>query len=234
MPKKPLHEVREDLLRAGVAPRHVRRYLVELRDHLADLTAKEERSGHSRTDAESAALAKLGTAQELSRAMIHQRRLQSWSARAPWAAFGLVPVALLAAAYAVALLILWSGWQWFLPNANTPFGYHPTGPAMYYFQLGRMLYYTAPLFIGWSISAIAARQRVSPWWPAFGLALMAWLGATARVSVHRPSGAIGHVGMSLVAQDLPSSLLSALVSFSSLAAPYVAFRVRALFAGSVS
>ncbi len=33
-----LHELRERLLRAGVAPRHVRRYLIELREHWADLT----------------------------------------------------------------------------------------------------------------------------------------------------------------------------------------------------
>ena len=38
-----LRELRERLLRAGVAPRHVRRYLTELREHWADLTAEEGR-----------------------------------------------------------------------------------------------------------------------------------------------------------------------------------------------
>ena len=42
---KPFGELRERLLRAGVAPRHVRRYLNELDDHLADLRAEEERAG---------------------------------------------------------------------------------------------------------------------------------------------------------------------------------------------
>jgi hypothetical protein len=55
---KPFNELRERLLRAGVAPRHVRRYLKELADHLADLTAEEERAGRSGADAESAALAR--------------------------------------------------------------------------------------------------------------------------------------------------------------------------------
>src|ERR1700730_5057535 len=55
---KPFHELRERLLRAGVAPRHVRRYLAELADHLADLRAEEERAGA--LDAERAALARLG------------------------------------------------------------------------------------------------------------------------------------------------------------------------------
>ena len=41
-------ELVERLLRAGVAPRHVRRYLRELGDHLADLRAEEEHAGKSR------------------------------------------------------------------------------------------------------------------------------------------------------------------------------------------
>ena len=119
---KPFHELRERLLRAGVAPRHVRRYLTELGDHLADLRAEEERAGRSRADAESAALIRLGGVDDLSKAMIEQRQFQSWCVRAPWAMFGLAPLFLLAGSYFVALLILWSGWKIFLPGADTPFG----------------------------------------------------------------------------------------------------------------
>src|SRR5438552_2322388 len=88
---KPLNELRERLLRAGVAPRHVRRYLAELADHLADLRAEEERAGRSRADAESAALARLGGVDNLAKAMIEQRQFQSWCVRAPWAMFCLAP-----------------------------------------------------------------------------------------------------------------------------------------------
>jgi hypothetical protein len=58
---KPFHQLRERLLRAGVAPRHVRRYLTELDEHLADLMAEEEAAGRSRADAETAAILRLGT-----------------------------------------------------------------------------------------------------------------------------------------------------------------------------
>src|SRR5487761_956450 len=119
---KPLNELRERLLRAGVAPRHVRRYLAELADHLADLRAEEERAGRSRADAESAALIRLGGMDDLAKAMIEQRQVQSWCVRAPWAMFGLAPLFFLAGAWFVALLILWSGWNIFLPAADTPFG----------------------------------------------------------------------------------------------------------------
>lgn len=70
---KPFNELRERLLRAGVAPRHVRRYLRELSDHLADLTAEEVSAGRSGTNADSAALARLGGTDELAKAMIGSR-----------------------------------------------------------------------------------------------------------------------------------------------------------------
>src|ERR1700740_1459704 len=38
---KPFSDLRERLLKSGVAPRHVRRYLGELSEHLADLQAEE-------------------------------------------------------------------------------------------------------------------------------------------------------------------------------------------------
>ena len=117
-----LDELGERLLRAGVAPRHVRRYLRELGDHLADLRAEEEHAGKSRADAVSAALARLGEMEDLARAMMEQSHLQSWSARAPWAMCGLAPLFVLAAAWFVALFILWSGWQIFKPEATSPFG----------------------------------------------------------------------------------------------------------------
>src|SRR5438552_14580444 len=119
---KPFHELRERSLRAGVAPRHVRRYLTELADHLADLRAEEERAGRSRADAESAALARLGGVDNLAKAMIEQRQFQSWCVRAPWAMFCLAPLCLLAGAYFVACVYLWFGWSIFLLGSYTLLG----------------------------------------------------------------------------------------------------------------
>src|SRR5215470_20178193 len=123
---KPFDELRERLLRAGVAPRHVRRYLAELADHLADLTNEELHAGRGRADADSAALVRLGTMEELAQAMISRRDCQSWCARAPWAMFSLAPLFSLAAAYFGAAFYLWCGWNLFLPEADTPFWGSPT------------------------------------------------------------------------------------------------------------
>lgn len=226
---KPFHELRERLLQAGVAPRHVRRYLAELSDHLADLRAEEEHSGRSRTDAESAALNRLGGADDLAKAMIEQRQFQSWCVRAPWAMFGLAPLLLLAAAWFIALLILWSGWNIFLPGAETPFGVPVHGLANLYFQLGRSIYLCAPILVGWGIVLIAARQRLKALWPAVGLVLIALIGGTGQVHVSHPGG-FYHVGMGFTlaptVQGHPYGLLHALVLFSITALPYLLWRLQ--------
>jgi hypothetical protein len=228
---KPFDELRERLLRAGIAPRYVRRYLSELADHLADMRAEEERSGRSRAEAERAALIRLGGIDELARAMIDQPQFQSWSARAPWATFGLAPLLLLAGAYVVALFILWSGWKMFLPGADTPF-VRIHGFAILYFGFGKLVYFGAPILIGWGVGLIAARQRFKAVWPAVGLVLIALMGATVQVHAGRTAvpGGLGHIRMDFAlgtsAQSIPEALFHTLVIFSLAVLPYLIWRLR--------
>jgi hypothetical protein len=230
---KPFNELRERLLRAGVAPRHVRRYLNELADHLDDLRAEEERAGRSGADAESAALVRLGGMDDLAKAMIEQRQLQSWCVRAPWATFGLAPLCLLAAAWFVALLILWSGWKIFLPGTDTPF-VQLDGLAIFYFGVGRLLYFGAPILIGWGIGLIAARQRLQALWPTVGVVLIASIGGAAQVHAIRPPvpGGIGHISMHFAlgasVQGISNGLFHALVilSLAVLPWPWLIWRLR--------
>lgn len=228
---KPFIELRERLLRAGVAPRHVRRYVAELTDHLADLTAEEERAGRIRADAESAALVRLGGIDGLCRAMIGQRRFQSWSARAPWAMFGFAPLLLLATAYFVACLILWSGWKIFLPGNDTPF-VRIGGPAILYFGVGKWLYFGAPVVVGWGIALVAARQRFNAIWPAASLVLVALIGAMAEVHTSRPAspGGAGNVSMNFTlgdsVQSFSNSLFHSLAILALTALPYLVWRLQ--------
>jgi hypothetical protein len=229
---KPFHELREQLLCAGVAPRHVRRYLRELTDHLADLRAEEVRSGCNNADAESAALSRLGSMNDLAKAMIEQRHFQSWCARAPWAMFGLAPALILAVAWAVALFILWSGWQIFLPGATTPLGTRVYGFANLYFQFGKAIYFFAPILVGWGIVLIAARQRLKALWPVVGLVVVALVGGIAQVHANRTSvpHGLGHVSMSFalapIVQGNPDALLHALILLSMTAVPYLIWRLQ--------
>jgi hypothetical protein len=201
---QPFDELHERLLQNGVAPRHVRRYLSELVEHLADLKAEELRVGRSPKDAESAALVRLGGPDNLASAMINQRQFQSLSSRAPWAVFCVAPPLLLACAYFIALSILWYGWKLFMPGADTPFGTAPHGPIFrlsnLYFQADKFYYLSAPILVGWGIALIAARQRMKSTWVIAGSALVALMGGTSQVHAGRAAlqSGLGRISMDFV------------------------------------
>jgi hypothetical protein len=128
-------------------------------------------------------------------------RFRSWCVRAPWAVFGLAPPMLLAGAYFIACLYLWSIWTIFMPGADTPFGVRWTGPPYALqnlsFQFGKFYYFGAPILVGWAIGLIAARQRMKAIWPTVSLVLIALMGGTAEIHASRssvPSG-LGHIRM---------------------------------------
>jgi hypothetical protein len=242
MPKKTFDELRERLLVAGVAPRHVRRYLSELSDHFEDLTAEAEPEGRSKPDAESEAISRLGNTDQLAEAMLGQPRFKSWCAQIPWAMFGIAPLLLLGSAYFLACLYLWWGWTFFKPGADTPFG-SPAGPmyglANLYFQAGKFFYISAPILAGWTIAFVAARQRLKSRWPTLALVLIAWMGATAQIQASRsvvPRG-LGHISMTFFVlgssrQTISSSSLSALVILSLTILPYFVWRLRRVVSAS--
>jgi hypothetical protein len=230
MPKS-FDELRERLLRAGIAPRHVRRYVTELADHLADMRAEEERAGRSRAEAEYAALIRLGGIDDLAKAMIERPQLQSWCARAPWATFGLAPLFLLAGAYVVALFILWSGWKTFLPGADTPF-VRIHGFAIFYFGVGKLIYFGAPILIGWGVGFIAARQRFKEVWPIVGFVPIALIGGTTQVHASRSAvpGGFGHISMDFTlgptVSGVPYGLLHGLLIFTLMVLPFIIWRIQ--------
>jgi hypothetical protein len=181
--------LRETLLREGVAPRHVRRYLVELRDHLADLTARERASGHDAKDAAIRARAALGDDQTLSRAMLERPGSRSLCARAPWAVFGLLPPL---AAVAASLLVMG------LPLAIArihPLVTHGPAPAPDWFRaltdlIVNLVNYGLGLLIAIPFIVIALRQRMGLAWPLAGITLVAifasLLTADAHFTTHLP------------------------------------------------
>jgi hypothetical protein len=128
-------------------------------------------------------------------------RFHSWCVRAPWAVFGLAPPVLLAGAYLIACLYLWSVWTIFLPGADTPFGVRWTGSPYALqnlcFQAGKFYYFGAPILVGWAMGVIAARQRMKPVWPTVGLVFIALMGGTAEIQASRSRvhAGFGHIRM---------------------------------------
>jgi len=158
-------------------------------------------------------------------------QFRSWCVRAPWAMFGLVPLLLLAASYFVACFILWSGWKIFLPGNDTPF-VPIDGFAIFYFQVGRLIYFSAPIVIGWAIGLIAWRLRLKAVWPAVGWVLIALAGGTAKVHASRPvvPGGAGHVrmvfGLGPFGNGIPDGLFHALVILALTALPYLVWQLQ--------
>jgi hypothetical protein len=95
----------ERLLCGGIAPRHVRRYIAELRDHFDDLVDDGVRGGATRADAQAEAQRRLGSEDELAHVMMERPELRALTKRHPWAVFGLGPVVLLAGGLAAAILL---------------------------------------------------------------------------------------------------------------------------------
>jgi hypothetical protein len=79
----PFEILGERLLRDGVAPRHVRAYLTELREHLADLIEQECAAGGDAREALRRARAALGDDATLAAAMLARPGVRSLTARAP-------------------------------------------------------------------------------------------------------------------------------------------------------
>jgi hypothetical protein len=159
----------------------------------------------------------------------------SRSVRAPWAMFGVAPIFLLAIAYFVACLYLWSGWRIFLPGADTPFvrvGGPIYGLANIYFQAGKFYYFGAPILVGWAIELIAARQRVKFVWLTIGLVLTAWMGSTAQIHASRTAvhGGLGHISMDFTlgssVQSIYESMFHALTILLLTVLPYLIFRLQ--------
>ena len=176
-------KVREQLLLAGIAPRHVGRYVTELREHLADLVARERASGLEAREAEARARIILGSDAQLTQAMLDRSPPRSWAVKAPWAVFGILPVvAIIAAAAAVAMTMMNLLWPVsdLLP-AQMPAAYQ----ALIMTATILTSYVVGPALAAGAI-AIALRQRLASSWVWIGLALIALFSGF--FVFHAPSG----------------------------------------------
>ncbi len=167
----PFEAVAETLLKGGIAPRHVRRYVRELDDHLRDLTAQQHEAGYNGDDAGARARARLGDDRELAQAMLAQPGFRSWPARLPWLVFGLLPPVLAA----VAGLAFYAGVYFIGDSAAKISAVLPvpqdwlTGFSMAAMTAINVL---AVPVIAVALTWLAERQRLKLPWPLLGIALL--------------------------------------------------------------
>jgi hypothetical protein len=192
----PFDALRERLLRAGIAPRHVRRYLRELDEHLADLTEAQRIAGYDAADAAARAQARLGTEGELAAAMLEQDRFRSLSARFPWLVFGVLPPLGLILGFAVYSVLVvaiafGSGIAPVHPASAVPAWFVRTATAL--MDLSNV---TVPPLLVFGLALIAQRQRLGLLWPSLAGAVILICGLHACFSAEGRSISIG-VGMVL-------------------------------------
>lgn len=173
--------LRETLLKGGVAPRHVRRYLGELSEHLDDLTADQRKLGYDGEDAACRARALLGDDTELAAAMLEQPGMRSWPAQRPWLVFLLLPPVLSAGiglALYGAIFLLGHG------TDNVHYGPLRIGAFPPLRESGLVSFSTMAMTAVQVLAAptmaallvlMAQRQRLKPVWPLTGIVLLVLL-----------------------------------------------------------
>ena len=188
---RPFEAVREQLLRAGVTPRYAKRYVTELREHLTDLIERERASGLGVEQATDRARALMGADADLVTAAIERGAPRSLAARAPWAIFVLLPLALWLALLSVEILsmmhLLWPVRG--LTPADMPQGYR---------VLIAAATFVARYLLGGLLAAgcvvVALRQRLASGWLWFGVGLIAVLTGMLGIYMHVIPAAAGFPG----------------------------------------
>jgi hypothetical protein len=161
--------LRERLLRAGVAPRHATRYLTELSEHLEDLTAEERLAGRDHEAAQRSALVRLGDIDCLAKTMIDRKEFRSWSHRVPWAVYCFGPLAALIGVNFLLLFLLSSLIDLYGSEAADHSMVVPRWFSPVWATITNLTLFLPPLLFGAVISFLAIRQRVRPEWPVVGL-----------------------------------------------------------------
>jgi hypothetical protein len=174
-----LRNVRERLLREGVAPRHVKRYVMELRDHLTDLIERECHAGLALPEAESKARTILGTESQLVQAMLDRGAPRSLAARAPWLAFGILPILSL---LVLMILLGAASFGWFAPYHDSPFTDLPMSIRWLGLAVTALGSYGIGPLLALGCAVIAVRQRLASRWVWAGLALVAL--ASGPIGIH--------------------------------------------------
>jgi hypothetical protein len=182
--------LREQLLRSGIPPRHAKRYVMELREHLADLEEQARASGLDALAATEQARARLGTDAQLAQAMLDKSR-RSLAARAPWSVLALLPVLLLVLVFGVIgrsmMLLLWP-MQGITP-ADMPAGYSILIATVSFFTC----YLIGPLLVAGCIAA-SLRQRLASGWIWAGFVLIALVSGLFGFHMNVVASADGHGG----------------------------------------
>jgi hypothetical protein len=179
-----LEQLADRLLREGVAYRHVRRYVAELRDHYDDALRAEIAKGKDAERARAAALDRIGSLDDLAREMISKPELRALSAKYPRLWGISAPVAVWLGVVIVVVLSIVGLLKGLNASGAVVGGARTLGalqtPAdVFLFLLVRVL----PVIVGCAMLIQSIKQRAAINWALVGVALLAILGGAADAAI---------------------------------------------------
>jgi len=177
----------ERLLRAGVAPKHVRRTVTELEAHLQDIVTELRASGMPATQAQADARARLGSDETLAASVLARPELRSWARKRPWAAFTIVPIVSFLAAMALWIVAFIAVVETLKPLLSTSLLLERGGVRSAAEFLFGVALWCLPVIVGALCMWFAAARRAGPAWPIAGVAVIALVGAAANMSLSWPA-----------------------------------------------
>jgi len=191
------------LLRGGIAPRHVRGLVSELRAHFHDAVHDEMAKGRDRALAEQAARQRLGNEDSVVQSALAQPELRSLAARFPRFIFGSGPILLWIGAAVLSIAALVGTFDALralglispIPQPEPLWLTGPTEMAIFFYEC------ILPPLIGAAMIIVAVRQRLSLRWPVTGVALISLLAGTTDITV-RFSTRVGEPGQLSVANSM--------------------------------
>lgn len=193
-----LKTVAESLLRGGVAPRHVRRYVDELSDHYDDLVAAACNAGTSQADAERDALARIGTPNDLVTAMLARDDLKSLASKYPALVFSVGPTVGLALGLGIFILALMAVIVSFRPQGES----YSVVPENWRVIVGGWIFignYLMPILVAALIAKIGLEHRMRSQWILIGIGIAGFIGGFMDLGVQWPAvpGGPGEINFGL-------------------------------------
>jgi hypothetical protein len=197
--------VGEQLLSAGVAPRHAGRAVFELTGHFDDLVSELQENGVARDEAEAEAAARLNP-DALVAAAIARPELHSWVHRWPLASCTVFPLAMYMAFVVGSIALIVGGVTVFDQNLGVKLASSRELQQFAAFCLNGVAW-AVPVFAAGTFCSVMLARRTPVAWTLIGAVLVSVLGATLNAGLLLPlndrPGLQAGLGFSTEAMSLP-------------------------------
>src|ERR1700719_2279026 len=209
--------LREALLRTGVAGRQLQRALVEIEAHFQQLLDEERGHGHNDQEARIAAHKRLGTNETLVLSYAAHPELRAWSRRWPVVWFmdlPLISYIVISAATLAGIAIIANQMPAYLRTVHL----EPQTTELIDLTARILLLWIFPMSVFATVAVFAYRRRVALLWPLSGIAVTSFFASLLNVTLRFTGGATpgelgGGIGISpqtWPAQMMRAALLTAL------------------------